>query len=211
MNYENPVFFDVETSGLDYNVHEITQLAAFAPATGEELNLYVKFDVSKANKEALEVGHYDEKLWKRNAIEQSEACEEFNKFLCGHKSVSRVSKKGKKYAVSVLAGHNAAKFDMFFIIEAFKKHGVFLPADFRCYDTMQLALWGCLDLEDYTLGGLARHFNLISASRNLHNAAVDVEINALVAAYLLRSLRSPLPRWAKNLIRENIELNNIPF
>jgi DNA polymerase III alpha subunit (gram-positive type) len=212
MNYENPVFFDVETSGLDWKKHEIIQLAAYAPATEEYFNEYIQFDVSKADKTALEINHYNEELWKKKAIDKVSACSKFRDFLCGHKSVERISKKNKKYAVAVLSGHCAAKFDMPFLVEMFQDCNEFLPADFRCYDTMQLALWGLHDLTDYTLEGLTKYFDIsYMTAVHFHDARTDARYNATVAAYLLRSLRAPMPGWAKKEIKSNIEFNNIPF
>jgi len=201
----------VETSGLDCKKHEIIQLAAYAPATEEYFNEYIQFDVSKADKTALEINHYNEELWKKKAIDKVSACSKFRDFLCEHKSVERISKKNKKYAVAVLSGHCAAKFDMPFLIEMFQSCDEFLPADFRCYDTMQLALWGLRDLMDYTLEGLTKHFDICSHGEKFHDAFIDVRYNATVAAYLLRSLRAPMPGWAKKEIKNNIENNIYPF
>lgn len=203
MNYERPIFFDVETSGLDWNKHEITQLSAVEPLSGDFIDVKVKFDVAKADKKALELNHYDEALWNTTAISQKECCVKFQAFCKKHADLNRASKSGSNYKVAALIGHAASKFDMFFITEMFKREGEFLPADYRCYDTLQLALWVCPELTNYNLQFLAEFFEInYTEKEKQHNAYYDVLTTIKITAFLLRGLDVKLPKWARETLKD---------
>ena len=107
------VFFDVETSGLDPNVHEVIQLAAIAvEADGlgeiERFEAKVQFDVSKASPEALEINSYNVEAW-RSAKPRPMVVGQFSNFLRQHSTVQQISRRtGRPYNVAQLAGQRAA-------------------------------------------------------------------------------------------------------
>lgn len=110
------VFFDLETGGLKPTQPNI-QLGAVAwdmasEEVLEEFERKILFDDQTCAIEALNKNHYDPEVWKREAISEQRAVEEFDRFLCRHKSAELVSKRtGKAYSVARLAGYNAATFD----------------------------------------------------------------------------------------------------
>lgn len=193
------VFFDLETSGLDRHRHQIIQIAAIAyewPVAGDELrqqggafNALLEFDLDIADPEALELNSYDPDRWAAEAHPQHDALALFCRWLRPHCCVERVSQRtGRPYTVARLAGHNAAGFDLPFLITHCQHHNIFLPADFIPLDTLQLAAWHYSTHpapENLKLPTLYHHLtgeHLVDA----HDALADVRANALVAQHLLQ-------------------------
>ncbi|NCC46919.1 MAG: hypothetical protein EOM16_07785, partial [Bacteroidia bacterium] len=58
MNYDEVIFFDLETSGLEPDQHSIIQIAAIDAVSGDEFTRKVKFRKKLASPEALAVNHY---------------------------------------------------------------------------------------------------------------------------------------------------------
>lgn len=183
LDYKNLIFFDLETSGLDFNKHEIIQISAIDAATGDTFNELVDFDIERATEEALEGNHFDEELWNEKALPQDEAAEKFADFLRKHASLEFESKKGKKYKLAVLAGYNVVGFDKFFISNFFSKLKIFMPADYRMFDIYQLALWKYPGLQKYSLGDICNHIGIETGE--LHDALEDVRATMKVARAIL--------------------------
>lgn len=195
IHFDSPIFFDLETSGLDWNKHEIIQIAAIHPESGDSFELKIQFDLSKASKEALEINHYSPDEWK-DAVSQEEACQQFAKFLRNHRSVEKLSKKGGIYKVAMLAGYNCNGFDRFFILEWFKKFNTFMPADYRMYDAYPLSMFLLPNMENYKLMDVAKELEL--NIDNAHDATADTQMTIDVCACLLEmlSLAVDMPEWA---------------
>jgi len=180
--FSKTVFFDLETGGLDYKRHPVIQIAAYHPESGDEFEAKVKFDPRRATPEALKINHYDEKVWDAEAKAAQEVAREFGEWLRHKAWIEKVSKKGKTYRVAQLAGHNAAAFDAPFIQEMFRNHSVFLPADYRVLDTMQLAMWLLPGRESYKQADLAASFGIDAG--DAHDAMCDVRTCAALAEAL---------------------------
>lgn len=182
------VFFDLETSGLDPERHEIIQIAAIAVQRGdfrelERYETYVAFDLDKADAAALEVNGYKPELW-AGAPSQAQACTEFGAFLRGHADLQMTSKAGKPYRVCQVAGYNVG-FDCGFLGATFRRQGEFCPADlYRGLDVMQLALWQIQNgsVPDYRLGTVAA-WVLGTAPQGLHDARADIEYTLRLARH----------------------------
>lgn len=198
MNAQRLVFFDLETGGLDYRRHPITQFAAVAvevPSwkTVEELELKVKFDAEKATPEALALNGYDEAVWKETAVPETIAAKAVAGFFRNHATVQMTSKGGKAYSVARLAGHNVASFDQLFLREWFKRLDVFNPGHYLALDTLHLALWihgGRLasgELENVKLQTLADYYG-IQRNGEAHTALSDVKVNARVAEWMVNDV-----------------------
>lgn len=193
------VWFDVETSGLDPNVHQIIQLAAVVTCNGELSLTYeakLRFDESKASPKALELNSYDRDLWEAQAIDEVDAVRSFSRLLEAAADVDMVAKHtGRPYQVARLAGHNVS-FDVGFLRAAYDRCRTFLPSDwYRSLDTLQLALWwfevtGRPRPTDYKLATLCDFFGIKpEAGEDLHDALTDVKLTARLGELLMGSLR----------------------
>ena len=184
------VFFDVETSGLDAEHHEIIQIAAVATENWEvraQFEAKLDFDMAHASPEALEMNCYDKDVWLKEADHPGNVLNRFAQWLRPWADVQRVSKKsGKPFQTVRMGGHNLA-FDMEFLRAAFRHHGAFCPADFLFLDTLQLALWrdhrDHLGFADYKLETLAAHLGV--PIEGAHDALADITANVQVARLLL--------------------------
>lgn len=140
------VFVDIETGGLDHTRHPIIQMAAVAwtPESGksEEWERKVQFMEESCDPQALEANCYDKAVWTDNAIKLWQALEEFAEVLKAYRCVPKVSKAGKPYTVAQIVAHNA-EFEANFLIEAYRRHSIFMPADYRFMCTKQAAMWTC--------------------------------------------------------------------
>lgn len=197
MNYNELIFFDLETSGLIPEEHDIIQIAAIDAVTGDEFERYVRFKVGNASKAALEVNGYSEEVWDEKAVSQREAFEAFREFVQAHAKQTRISRRtGNEYKVAVMAGHNIDKFDMQFLKMWEQRLDGYLNIDYACYDTLQLARWLLPNIDTgYRLEELANYFKI--AHGKSHNALEDVRMNIQVAAKLVTLLTWESPRWAK--------------
>lgn len=187
------VFFDLETDSLRPDC-QIIQLAAVAvsPAweTLGELQVKIRFDMALADPEALKINHYTPEAW-ATAVPEQFAMSKFAAFLEPFKCIRHVSKKsGKPYHLAQLAGHNAISFDGPRLKAAFQRYGIFLPADPRIMDTLDLALWVTQKtgkrLESYRLEELCKFLGI--AVNETHDALSDVRLTAQVARVLMESL-----------------------
>jgi len=200
LNYEQPIFYDLETSGLDPAVHQIIQIAAIHLPSGDTFESKVKFDLERASKEALEINHYNADNWWQ-AITQEQAATAFNQFCADHTSVVRKSKKsGKPYSSACLIGYNNAHFDQNFIDRLIDGQKLFAKYDYRQLDVHALAKWQLPWLDDYSLTAMRDYFDL--PVRNAHDALEDVKMTIDVAACLIEIMAESktfeMPGWASH-------------
>lgn len=186
---KSTVYFDLETAGLSDH-HPDIQLAAVAvDAEFKELASFeakLLFDETKADREALELNHYDRGLWARDGVAPLVAVIRFSKFLEGYRDIQMISKRtGAPYGVARLAGHNADRFDGPRLQALFKKHERFLPADPRVRCTCQLAMWffdrqtAIKPPADFKLATLCNYFGIEIEAQ--HDALADVRMNVRLA------------------------------
>lgn len=212
MHYESPIFFDLETSGLQPHIHEIIQIGAVHKPSGDTFEKKLFFDKGKASPEALEINHYNEFEWEKTAVEPRQAAFQFNNFCKSHCSIARRSRTtGKPYRTACLIGYNNAHFDKAFLDKLFKDHIGFASYDYRMYDVYELAKW-LLPWEDkYKLLDLVKYFDL--DAEKAHDALADCLMTVDVAACLIEILSESstykMPKWAKRAL-EDID-DKIPF
>lgn len=185
------VFFDLETSGLNPQKHEIIQIAAVALNDDfKEIDrfgpLRLKFNIDAASPEALKINHYDAALWE-DAISQKQLVGDFSNFLKKHSTVKMISRAGNPYFVAQLAGHNIARFDIPFLLETFVCAGRFCPIRMIGLDTLQLAAWRFFKSdrmpENLRLDTLAEYFG-VAFQGEAHDAMADVLANIEIAKLL---------------------------
>ena len=179
---ERLVFFDLETAGLDTN-SAIIQIAAIAvDAKLRELETFetkIRFDVLRADSNALAVNSFEPTVWKRLAKRPHDAAKDFASFLRRHATVDMTSRAGKPYQLARLVAHNAT-FDGPIIIRWYKDLGEFLPAARSVYCTLQRAYWlfeenkSLTPPANYKLSTLCEYVGVALGKHNAHDALVDV-------------------------------------
>jgi DNA polymerase III epsilon subunit-like protein len=188
------VFFDIETGGLELH-RPITQIAAIA--VDEQLNelesfeVKIRFDEAKACPDALRRNHYRRSEWKRSAIAPQQAAMSFSRFLRRHASVEVLRSDLTSFRVAQLASHNS-QFDGPFLKAWFEDLGIFLPASYRVFCTLQRAFWyfhenpQVASPDDFRLATLCEHFGVPLNPGEAHEALAD----ACAALALYRVLRA---------------------
>lgn len=188
------VYFDLETGGLDCRIHPIIQVAAVVVddtyAAVEEFERKLEFKMSSATPEALEINSYDADAWAEDAVPPRDAIRDFEVLLRRHATRTQVSRRGKKYQVAEMAGHNVATFDLPFIRRYFDLMSLFFPGSLIPLDTLQLARWWAQDpgveIENLKLPTLAKYFG-VDLGEKSHDAMVDVRANIAVAQRLVEA------------------------
>ena len=191
----------------------VIQIAAIAVDAAtlepiEEFEVKLFFREKLAAPEALEL-NYSPAAWTDEAETYLCGLEKFSGFLGRHKTVEMTSKKGSAYRVAQLAGHNAASFDLEFILRSFEDpqwqryalpgdppriepvRGIFFPGSFSVLDTLSLARWwnrslpmGSCDRgrpDNLKLETLAEWFGI---ELDAHDALSDVRATVAVAKHL---------------------------
>jgi DNA polymerase III epsilon subunit-like protein len=187
------IFFDIETGGLETH-RPITQIAAIA--VDEQLNeldsfeVKIRFDEAKACPDALRRNHYRRSEWKRSAIAPQQAAKSFSRFLRRHASVEVLRSDLTSFRVAQLVSHNS-QFDGPFLKAWFEDLGIFLPASYRVFCTLQRAYWYFHENprvalpDDFRLGTLCEYFGVPLNPGEAHEALAD----ACAALALYRVLR----------------------
>ena len=126
-NNNNKIVIDCETSGLNYEKHQIIEICiATLNHKNEIIDIWsqrCQFEYKRADSTALKINGYenDRDLWE-NAISQKEMAIELRNRIAG----------------KTIIGHNV-KFDMEFIVELWRVQGVSKPKyDYRFIDTVVL-------------------------------------------------------------------------
>lgn len=191
MSRQRLVVFDLETSGLREDVHDVVQFAAIAVDEQwrelETLELKVHFDVTRADRQALEINGYDAAVWEKEALVAPLARGRIADFLRRHSTLTKTSRAGKPYTVARVCGHNAATFDGRFLAAWFKRADQFLPAAcFEALDTLALARWASFVTppgpRDHKLGSLCEWLGVVHGGA--HEALADVRATVEVARRL---------------------------
>jgi len=161
------VIVDLETTGTNHLIDEITEIGAIKYESGKEtgrFNTLVKTDVEIPKKVEKLTGISNDML-RMFGVDPKEALESFNDFV----------------GESVVIGHNFSTFDSLFLDEAFEKYlGFHFSNDY--IDTLYLARKELPDLEHHSLESLASHYNIDYSKA--HRAIEDCVINHLVYEYL---------------------------
>lgn len=157
LRQKNIVIIDIETTGLDEQIHEIIEFAGLCLSSGELLHLKIKpNNINTADPLSLSINNYNERNWK-NALSQKEALEKINLFL-----------KNKIYL-----GQNV-NFDLKFIKKGLNKYGIESNLGRRHIDTMTLAYEHLvpLGLESLSLRSICNFIGINNEGE--HTAVADV-------------------------------------
>ena len=190
------VFADIETSGLVAEEDDIIQIAAVA-VEGPEYETLATFEVwvnpttpeirAKLNAGVFDGSNWDEGEWGKRAVGAPQALSRFCRFLRQYADKQLISKAGKPYKVAQLAGHNFG-FDHRFLLHHYRKYNIFMPADMRYLDTLQLAMWYYHSREDlpqpenFKLVTLASHLGF--GLEGAHDAFADIQATVELARQL---------------------------
>jgi len=189
-------FYDLETSGISEDKHEILQIAAVAFEVIDnqwvkldQFERKVEFSLEKADPKALEMNSYDVDVWNANCITQKQAIEEFDSWVSKYADIERINRRtNRPFNCVRTAGHNIKGFDDKFIRKWYKSHGKSCPFDYaEIIDTLQLAMWkfrfGNLQQpENFKLETLCKVFDI---EIEAHDALEDVMANARLAYRLV--------------------------
>lgn len=174
-------FFDLETTGLDYNQHAIHQISGKIIIDGQEkesFNIRVKpFDGAIIDPQALAACHVTEEMIVQEGIDQVQAHDQLVAIL--RKYVSPYDKKDKFF----MAGYNIAGFDKDFFRKFFERCGDkyfgswFWPVT---VDVMVLAQALMMDIrttmENFKQGTVAKTLGITVDEAELHDALYDIHI-----------------------------------
>lgn len=186
---EKLVFIDLETAGLQ-TWRPIIQLAAIAVDSDlrelESFEVKLRFDKKRAKANSLGRNRYCSKLWKRVAIPEKQAAIEFADFLRRHATLDCQSASGTTFQVAQLVAHNG-NFDGPFLAAWYQRLGIFMPAAYRVFCTLQRAMWlfhedrSLTPPNDFKLLTLCQYFGVPLAAHDAHDALNDVR--ATLALY----------------------------
>jgi hypothetical protein len=175
------VFFDLEVAGLDPR-RPIIQIAAIA--VDEQLNecdafeVKIQFSESTACPNALRRAHYRRAEWKRSAVAPKNAAWSLVRFLRRHASVEVLGQDLTTFRVAQLVSHNS-HFDGPFLAAWYDRLGIFCPASYRVFCTLQRAYWFFQERpemtppDDYRLGTLCEYFGVPLNPADAHEALAD--------------------------------------
>lgn len=163
------VVFDIETTGLNNKINNITEIGAVKVVNGEITEKWSTFvnPCQPIPQNIVSLTGITDTMVK-DAPKIEEILGEFFDFCKG----------------CVLVAHNAA-FDTGFIKEAAKRHG--FTYDFCCLDTLILARCMYPELPNFKLDTLTKHLNVIL--ENHHRAVDDAKATADVFVKMLAQLR----------------------
>ncbi|MGL5722340.1 MAG: single-stranded-DNA-specific exonuclease RecJ [Brevinema sp.] len=159
------VFFDIETTGLDPENDEITEIAAVITKNGVELAHFQTLVKIKGvlTAEITKITNITQKMLDETGIPRDEALQNFLDFI-GDRT---------------LAGHNIVNFDLKFLKAQLRK-GLKKDINNHAVDTLSLSSASLKDIKEYNLNKVAMHLGIFSEPGALHRALVDVRLNAEV-------------------------------
>jgi len=153
LDYENIVFFNLVTTGLNIN-SDIVQIGAIDAITGDTFERNVFFYDTETDLNLLSEKYgYDDEKWSKTGVELNEALADFSDFALKH-SDKYATSKNNTWKTSILAGFNSTSFHKPILTKAFKNCEMFYPFDYRCFDVMQLAFWVYRGRTTYSLDSL---------------------------------------------------------
>ncbi len=189
--------FDVETTGLEDNFHEICSLAAII--LDDNLKFKDRGHMNlmpdhwdRAQPRALEINKINPKTWKASHGSNMESIE---------KMVAFVDKNVKKKEKVIPMGHNVP-FDIGFLKALFKKVGVPWRFYHREKDTMQMMddwrLFTNEKFTDFRLGSCCSHFGI--KIPNAHDASADVHATMQLAHAITSDIKQRIKGGTKGIV-----------
>jgi DNA polymerase III epsilon subunit-like protein len=157
------LFLDLETTGLNPGIHEITEIGAVL-VSQPDWQIIKSFEaktlpqhIETASPEALQIGHYDAAVWARDGRPLKDALQELGEIGRG----------------AILAGFNVT-FDWAFLQAAFNQEGLDDPFYYHRYDVMSAAfsmLYDQPDFSKFSLRECCQFFGV--TNRKAHTAYGD--------------------------------------
>jgi DNA polymerase III epsilon subunit-like protein len=211
---ERLVFVDIELGRMKRQ-RPILQIAALAVSSSlvelESFEAKVRIDERKTPSGLIRHRHFDRELWQRDGRHPKVVAYDFARFLGRYATTEVAGANRRRMIVAQLVAHNA-EFDGTFLREWFERLGLFLPASYRVFCTLQRAMWlfhehrSLTPPLDFKLGTLCQYFGIPLPSHTAHDALADVRATAelyrrmtmLCAARAAQSLAPPPDRSATN-------------
>ncbi len=180
------MFVDLEIGRVKRH-RPILQIAALATTDSllevESFEAKLQTDERKTPATLIHNRHFDHAVWQREARHPKVVAYEFARFLSRHASTEVRGANQRQMHVAQLVAHNA-EFDGAFLREWFEGLGMFLPASYRVYCTLQRAYWlfhehrGLTPPVDFKLGTLCDYFRVSYSKDMSHDALADVRATA---------------------------------
>lgn len=165
MRHRPLLFLDLETTGLNPGVHEITEIGALL-VSQPEFEVLKTFEaktlpthLETASPEALQIGHFDAALWQKEGRPLKEALLELSEIGQG----------------AILAGFNLT-FDWAFLQNSFNEVGLPDPFYYHRYDVMSSAfsmLYHQVNINKFSLRECCQFFGI--SNRKAHTALADAQ------------------------------------
>ncbi|MGL4367601.1 MAG: single-stranded-DNA-specific exonuclease RecJ [Brevinemataceae bacterium] len=179
------VFFDLETTGLDLEQDEITEIAAIITKNGVEIDHFqCLVKVSKPlDPKIVEITNITDEMLAAEGISIVDALTKFIEFI-GNRT---------------LVGHNIIGFDMKFLQIQLKRH---LQKEIHNLpiDTLLLSRVMFKNLKSHTLFSVSEHLGIYIDQSQLHRALNDVRLNAEVYRRILIKRSTPLQNILSELM-----------
>jgi DNA polymerase III epsilon subunit-like protein len=198
------VFVDLETGGLETK-RPIIQIAALAADRQlhevDAFEVKIRFDEHAACPDTLRRIHYRRAEWKRSAVSPKKAARAFARFLRRHASVEVLGQDLTPFRVAQLASHNS-QFDGPFLTSWFDRLGIFLPASYRVFCTLQRAYWLFHEHpelalpDDFRLATLCKYFGVPIRPADAHEAMADARAALALYRAILEAERNLTPSAA---------------
>jgi len=201
------VFVDIELGRVKRH-RPILQIAAIAVSRSlnelEAFEAKVQIDERKTPAALIHNRHFDRDRWRCEGRHPKVVAYDFARFLARHATVEVAGANCRRMIVAQLVAHNA-EFDGMFLRKWFEGLGLFLPASYRVFCTVQRAMWllhenrSLTPPPDFKLGSLCHYFGIPLRLHEAHDALVDVRatlelyrrMSMLDAARLAQSLELP--------------------
>ena len=202
MDVRYGIVFDLETSGLDKEKCEISQIAAVVvnleTLSLEDVDTFeVKIEV-KETPEALEVlklSSYNTIEWEIEAVSSFyQANDMLRKFLSPY-TYSFISRKGYEIKTCFAIGHNIERFDLpFYRSWCDRKQKWLCPFGFKNIDTLQLSLiYETLGFTNFdgkhTLFEIATSLGISYDETKLHDAEYDVGLTSCIFIKMMKDMK----------------------
>ena len=165
------LFYDTETTGLNYWEHEMHQIAGLIIENDDIIDTF-NFNLRPLKNNIKEEALAFSKVSKSDILKYPHPTEAYSSF----RNIL------KKHGKLMLAGYNIAAFDNLFLKQWFidNQSDLYKYVYSNCLDVMVLASQYLLDeresMDSFSLGAVAKKLNIPYDEKQLHNSIYDIKL-----------------------------------